>query len=86
MNQKGICVSKRVLTEEEPSKPEEILPVKGARFIKILDKQEVDTKKSLQIVQKRLTLHTIQWKVGQKRFTYLIRSGVLQGNFLTNFR
>ena len=78
-NQRG-PFSRKILTEEgETVKPNELLKIKGARFIKIQDQQVIDTKKSLKIVQKRLKLHTIQWKIGRTKNNYLIKSGVLQG-------
>ena len=88
-NQRG-PFSRKILTEEDETvKPNELLKIKGARFIKVQDQQVIDTKKSLKIVQRRLKLHTIQWKMGRTKNNYLIKSGVLQGKgydlYLTHY-
>ena len=78
-NGKSKVLLKHVLSENDKLKPEERLQVKGAEFIRVENRQEIDVAKYLKMAQKRITLHVIQWKTGRKKRHYLLKNGVLQG-------
>ena len=69
---------KKIFSKNITLKPEERKNMKFAQLIED-QSQEIDVKKSLKIVKKRLTFHTIQLKTGKARTNYLVKSGVVQG-------